>query len=190
VRGERRSVDRLDLLLVLGRSDSVCALMPGISAYRGASGKAGVPEFVPNAGKLSRPRKWICIVPGSRPPTLSKASQAAARFPSGIFSPLRSPYPCSVEPSDFFFADRRSPLTPARGRGFDCGLEVEWAWRIELAAGQVLRATACSASLVYCLLTSLLQAPFEIDVWEESKQLTTFGTNYICIPYHRSNYLV
>src|SRR5690606_10368168 len=37
----------------------------------------------------------------------------------------------------------RSPLTPARGRGFDCGLKVEWSWRIELAAGQVLRATPC-----------------------------------------------
>jgi transposase len=40
-------------------------------------------------------------------------------------------------------SQRQSPLTPARGRDFDCGLRVEWSWRIELAAGQVLRATPC-----------------------------------------------
>jgi len=44
-----------------------------------------------------------------------------------------------------FLAERRSPLTPARGRGYDCGKKVERSWRIELAAGQVLRATHCSA---------------------------------------------
>jgi hypothetical protein len=38
---------------------------------------------------------------------------------------------------------RQSPLTPARGRGFDCGLKVESSYRFELAAGQVLRATPC-----------------------------------------------
>ena len=38
---------------------------------------------------------------------------------------------------------RRSPPTSARGRGFECGLKVEWSWRIELAAGQVLGATPC-----------------------------------------------
>jgi len=49
---------------------------------------------------------------------------------------------CSI--TSISFAERRSPLTPARGRGFDCGLKVELAWRIELVAGQVLRATPCS----------------------------------------------
>jgi hypothetical protein len=39
--------------------------------------------------------------------------------------------------------ERRSPLTPARGREFDSGLKVERSWQIELAAGQVLRATNC-----------------------------------------------
>jgi hypothetical protein len=38
--------------------------------------------------------------------------------------------------------ERRSPLTPARVRGFDCGLMLELSWRIELAAGHVLRATS------------------------------------------------
>jgi len=46
-----------------------------------------------------------------------------------------------------FFSERRSPLTPARERGFDCALKFEWPWRIELAAGQVLRATPCSTLL-------------------------------------------
>lgn len=43
-------------------------------------------------------------------------------------------------------SDRRtsSPLTPDRWQGFDCGLKVEWSWRIELAAGQLLGATPCS----------------------------------------------
>lgn len=40
--------------------------------------------------------------------------------------------------------ERQSPLTPPRGRGFDCGLREELSWRIELAAGQVLRSTPCS----------------------------------------------
>ena len=40
-------------------------------------------------------------------------------------------------------AERRSPPTPDRGRGIDCGLRVERSWRIELAAGKVLGATPC-----------------------------------------------
>jgi hypothetical protein len=43
---------------------------------------------------------------------------------------------------------RSSPLTPARGRGFEYWLRLEWSWRIELAAGQVLRATPCWPSSV------------------------------------------
>ena len=45
-------------------------------------------------------------------------------------------------------AQRRRPLTPARGRGFDCGLRAARAWRLELKAGQVLRAKPCSTVLV------------------------------------------
>ena len=39
-------------------------------------------------------------------------------------------------------------LKTARGRGLDFGLKVEWSWRIELAAGQVLRAMPCSAPFI------------------------------------------
>lgn len=42
------------------------------------------------------------------------------------------------------FCTTSSPPTPARGRGFDSGLRLEWPWRIERAAGQVLGATPCS----------------------------------------------
>jgi hypothetical protein len=42
-----------------------------------------------------------------------------------------------------FLAYRQRPPTPALERGFDCGLKVEWSWRMELAAGQVLGAPPC-----------------------------------------------
>jgi len=40
-------------------------------------------------------------------------------------------------------------------RGFDCRLRVECSWRIELAAGQVLRATPCSVPFDFYSLVSV-----------------------------------
>jgi hypothetical protein len=85
-----------------------------------------------------------------------------------VFTEEACVIPCALQAA--FLAQRRSPLTPVRGRGFNCGLKVERSWRVELAAGQVLRAPPCVC--VACTGTKRgFKSPVNRTNIEEQKEL-------------------